>query len=240
MFSKYLPLLALFVASAQAGKRGLVWPWYNGGLNPGILNNGQGQVVAIYDYETYAPPSTNGNGGLGFIGMQRCLDCSSSPIGQLAARQKAQGWTTVFSLNEPDLAGISPSQAASWYKQWINPLAIKKALPSVTSDGSAGKGLDWVAQMISACGGGCYFDYINLVSVRFFGEWVMLTSTLFSIGTARTLPRSSRISPTHTTSSRYEKCICCSLHLLMRHPQNYKIVITEFALQNPSGGSSAQ
>ena len=47
-----------------------------------------------YDYETYAPPSTNGNGGLGFIGMQRCLDCDSSPVAQLKARQQAQGWAS--------------------------------------------------------------------------------------------------------------------------------------------------
>lgn len=26
------------------GKRGLVWPWYNGGLDPGKLNDGQGTV----------------------------------------------------------------------------------------------------------------------------------------------------------------------------------------------------
>jgi hypothetical protein len=26
------------------GKRGLVWPWYNGGLDPGRLNDGQGTV----------------------------------------------------------------------------------------------------------------------------------------------------------------------------------------------------
>ncbi len=47
-----------------------------------------------YDWETYAPPSTNGNGGLGFVGMQRCLDCDSSPISQLASRHAAQGWAS--------------------------------------------------------------------------------------------------------------------------------------------------
>lgn len=65
-----LAALALFVSTASAGKRGLAWPWYNGSLDPGKLNNGQGVTVAIYDWETYAPPSTNGNGGLGFIGTQ--------------------------------------------------------------------------------------------------------------------------------------------------------------------------
>ena len=80
--------------------------------------------MAIYDYETYPPPSSNGNGGLGFIGMQRCLDCPSSPIADLASRQAAQKWATVFSLNEPDINGISPAQAAAFHKQYINPLVI--------------------------------------------------------------------------------------------------------------------
>ncbi|KAF7970924.1 hypothetical protein HWV62_22560 [Athelia sp. TMB] len=79
------------------------------------------QIIYIVA-ETYAPPSTNGNGGLGFIGMQRCLDCSSSPIADLASRQAAQGWATVFTLNEPDINGITPAQAASWYIEYVNPL----------------------------------------------------------------------------------------------------------------------
>ena len=96
--------------------------------------------------------------------MQRCLDCSSSPIGELWNRFQQQQWATVFSLNEPDLPAnyVSPGDAANWYKQYINPLAIKKALPAISSSPSGGQGLDWLAQMVSACGGGCYADYINL------------------------------------------------------------------------------
>lgn len=59
-----------------------------------ILTFAVSLTVNSYDYETYAPPSTNGNGGLGFIGMQRCTDCSSSPIADLASRQAAQGWAS--------------------------------------------------------------------------------------------------------------------------------------------------
>jgi hypothetical protein len=81
-----------------------------------------------YDYETSAPSSSNGNGGLAFIGMQRCMDCISSPISQLAARQQQLGFTTVFTLNEPDLNGISPQQAADWYKQHISPLASRPCI----------------------------------------------------------------------------------------------------------------
>ncbi|KAJ6527109.1 glycosyl hydrolase catalytic core-domain-containing protein [Mycena capillaripes] len=187
------------------GKRGLVWPYYNSQLDPGRLNDGQGTVNVIYDYETYAPPSSNGNGGLAFIGMQRCLDCDSSPIWQLAQRQQQLGFATIFTLNEPDLNGISPWQAADWYKQHINPLAIKKALPAVTSSPNAGQGLDWVQQMINACGGGCFYDYIN---IHWYGE----NFAQFQ----------AHVNDAHA-----------------RFPDN-KIVITEFALQNPPGGQADQ
>jgi hypothetical protein len=67
--------------------------------------------------------------------MQRCLDCDSSPISKLASRQQQLKFSTVFTLNEPDLNGISPGQAADWYKQHINPLVrrfrMKIASPSL-------------------------------------------------------------------------------------------------------------
>jgi len=144
------------------GKRGLCWPFYNGPLDPAKFNDGSGSVNLIYDYETFAPPSSNGAGGLNFIGMQRCLDCDSSPISQLAARQKELGFSTLFTLNEPDINGISPQTAAQWYKENINPMAIKKALPAITSSTNPGQGLDWLQQMVDACAGQCFFDYINL------------------------------------------------------------------------------
>jgi len=157
-------LLALALAASPAlagsGKGGLDWTYYDGTLNPAEFNTGNGNVVAIYNYETYAPSPNNG--GLGFIGMQRCLDCTSSPVADLYTRWQQQGWATVFSLNEPDINGISPSEAASWYIEYINPLSIKKAIPSVTSSTSAGEGLSWAQEFISACAGQCYYDYINL------------------------------------------------------------------------------
>jgi len=143
----------------QAGhKRGLCWTFYNEPLDPSPFN--AGNVVAIYDYETTPPvPSA---GGLAFIGMQRCLDCDSSPIADLQTRYQQQQWATVFTLNEPDINGISPQTAATWYIQNINPLPIKKALPAVTSSTTTGQGLSWLSEFITACNGQCFFDYINL------------------------------------------------------------------------------
>ena len=62
-----LAFVALCASAVSAGKRGLAWPWCmwtflfyahiradatlfhidNGQLDPGVLNNGQGQVVAM-------------------------------------------------------------------------------------------------------------------------------------------------------------------------------------------------
>lgn len=58
MFAPSVAALALFFATAEAAKRGLAWPWYNGSLNPAKLHDGN--VAYIYDWETYTPPSTNG------------------------------------------------------------------------------------------------------------------------------------------------------------------------------------
>jgi len=165
------------------GKRGLCWPFYNGPLDPAKLNDGQGTVNLIYDYETFLPPSSNGNGGLNFIGMQRCLDCDSSPIADLASRQQQNGFSTLFTLNEPDINGITPQQAAAWYIQNINPIAIKKALPAVTASTQPGQGLDWLSQMLDACAGNCFFDYINLhhygASFQQFQDYVNAASQQF-------------------------------------------------------------
>ncbi|KAG8793504.1 hypothetical protein FRC12_002547 [Ceratobasidium sp. 428] len=74
--------------------------------------------------------------------MQATKDSASSLIGQLQTRAAQQGWNTVFSLNEPDVNGISAGDAANWYIQNINPLAISHLLTRID--------------------GRCYFDYVNI------------------------------------------------------------------------------
>ncbi|CAE6470969.1 unnamed protein product [Rhizoctonia solani] len=156
-----LVVLLLSFNLVCAGKRGIAWPWYNEGTNLNINQLASVNVQWLYNWETWRPSAT---GGLMFIGTQRCTDCPSSPIKELYARAIGQGWTTVFTLNEPDLpvGGTSPADAAGWYIRWINPLNITKAIPAVTSSTVAGQGLDWVDGFIRACAGQCFFDYINL------------------------------------------------------------------------------
>ncbi|CAE6489230.1 unnamed protein product [Rhizoctonia solani] len=146
---------------ASEGKRGLAWPWYNENTNldPAKLAQGNEHVQWIYNWETWRPANT---AHLNWIGMQRCMDCDSSPVSQLKKRANLQGWNIVLTLNEPDINGISPANAAKWYIQHVNPLQIKKAIPVVTSSANPGKGLDWVANFISACDGRCHFDFISL------------------------------------------------------------------------------
>ncbi|QRV80476.1 glycoside hydrolase family 128 protein [Ceratobasidium sp. AG-Ba] len=130
--------------SAMAGKRGIAWPWYNEGSNLDETNlaNGNGNVNWMYNWETWR--SAN-NKNVNWIGTQATMESSSSPISQLKTRAAQQGWNTVFSLNKPDLNGISPSTAANWYIHQ-----------------NSGQGLDWTAKFISACAGRCYFDYVNI------------------------------------------------------------------------------
>ncbi|TFL05085.1 hypothetical protein BDV98DRAFT_283538 [Pterulicium gracile] len=147
------------VVSAQS-KRGLAYPWFNEGENidPGRFTNG-GKVTWMYNWETWRPARTP---AVNFIGTQAKKDSAASPIGQLHNRWRQQGWTDVFSLNEPDFNDISPQEAVDWYLQHINPMTIRKGLPAVTSSTDAGKGLDWLQNFLNICNGRCYHDYINL------------------------------------------------------------------------------
>ncbi|KAF7358906.1 Glyco-hydro-cc domain-containing protein [Mycena sanguinolenta] len=149
------------------GKRGLCWPFYNSPLDPAKLNDGQGTVNLIYDYETFLPP---------------VLQRERRPELHRHATQQ-NGFSTLFTLNEPDINGITPQQAAAWYIQNINPIAIKKALPAVTASTQPGQGLDWLSQMLDACAGNCFFDYINLhhygASFEQFQDYVNSASQQF-------------------------------------------------------------
>ncbi|KAG8684156.1 hypothetical protein FRC08_013851 [Ceratobasidium sp. 394] len=155
----FITLISVFCVLIRTvfGKRGVAWPWFNENtpLDPERLVTSN--VVWMYNWETWRPSKTT---NLNWIGTQRCMDCDSSPIAQLPDR--AVGWDTILTLNEPDITGTLPADAAAWYIQHINPLNLKKATPAVTSSQSPGQGLDWLTQFISACAGNCYIDYINL------------------------------------------------------------------------------
>ena len=110
----------------------------------------------------------------------------------------------VFTLNEPDINGIAAADAAGWYKQNINPLAIKKAFPAVTSSSDAGKGLNWLDAFFSACGTDCYADYVNLVRSLFSSTIRVVLTKPSSTGTA---PASTTLSPTSRRRTLASTCV---------------------------------
>jgi len=77
------------------------------------------------------------------------------------------GVTRLFSSNEPDSAGqanLSPANAATVYKNYMQPFAgkAKLATPAITNGGSP-SGLTWLGNFLDACNG-CTFDLINVHS----------------------------------------------------------------------------
>ncbi|KAG9125536.1 hypothetical protein FRC07_007232, partial [Ceratobasidium sp. 392] len=109
-FTTFAAAVLAVAPSVLAGKRGLAWPWYNEGTNLDPAKLAGGQVNWIYNWETWRPAKTT---NLNWIGMQATKDSASSPISQLKTRAAQQGWNTVFSLNEPDINGISAGDAAN-------------------------------------------------------------------------------------------------------------------------------
>ena len=78
--------------------------------------------------------------------------------GWVAAVETAlsSGSSYIMGFNEPDMtsqANMSPSQAASFYKNFITPYSGRAKLisPAVTSSTTAGLGLSWFQEFISDC-----------------------------------------------------------------------------------------
>jgi hypothetical protein len=88
----------------------------------------------------------------------------------VAKARKNYNADAVLAFNEPDLCCatcgstcISPSNAASAYRQWIQPLQDKLDLgaPAVTNAVAPNMGIDWLSQFMSACSS-CTIDYIPI------------------------------------------------------------------------------
>ncbi|KZF22398.1 glycoside hydrolase family 128 protein [Xylona heveae TC161] len=89
----------------------------------------------------------------------------TSQWSEIASSAIENGATHLMSFNEPDQSSqsnLSPSDAASGYKQYMMPFAGKAKLgsPAVTNGGGQ-MGLTWLGNFIEACDG-CQIDYINL------------------------------------------------------------------------------
>jgi len=77
----------------------------------------------------------------------------------------AAGSSALLSFNEPDNAGqsnLDPATAASAHIQYMNPFQgqARISTPSITNSGTAGQGIDWLKQFVSACAGNCALDFV--------------------------------------------------------------------------------
>ncbi|KAJ3039312.1 hypothetical protein HDV00_012304 [Rhizophlyctis rosea] len=98
--------------------------------------------------------------------MQRTKDNIDTLLPRLQSLQKAGRTLTHFlGFNEPDMTGqaaLTPAQAASLWKQYINPL--KSSFPNMKIGAPAcsngGGGFQWFKDFLSQCNSGCTFDFI--------------------------------------------------------------------------------
>ncbi|KAL9011692.1 MAG: hypothetical protein Q9173_003486 [Seirophora scorigena] len=77
----------------------------------------------------------------------------------------SSGSPMIFASNEPDLreqANLSPAQAATVYKKYVQPFAGQVAIasPAITNGGGS-SGLGYLENFVRECGG-CHFDLINV------------------------------------------------------------------------------
>ncbi|KAF8609289.1 hypothetical protein BDV93DRAFT_484764 [Ceratobasidium sp. AG-I] len=92
----------------------------------------------------------------------------------------------IFGFNEPNQEGqsdMSPQDGAALWKEKIEPLRQKGCKLVSPATTSAPSGKKWVQDMLTACNGGCTFDYVGLhwydVSIDAFKAYVTDFHTTF-------------------------------------------------------------
>lgn len=119
-------------ASLVSALTGVSWA-YNWNMEPdGTLPNGVEYIPMLWGPKMYSGWSDAANSAL------------------------SSGSKYLMGFNEPDVASqanLSPSQAASDYKQYMTPYANQATLvsPAVSNSGSSGQGLDWMKSFLSEC-----------------------------------------------------------------------------------------
>lgn len=147
-------------SAVLAAKRGLAWPSDNH-FDPAIFKSSK--IDWLYDW---GQTNIAANDEFPFYVMQ----WNGGGIGNLASAVSSQKSTVVLGFNEPDNAGqanMSPADAASLWKQYIQPLkaqGVKLVTPAVTNGGS---GLAWMDQFFGNCTG-CTAD---AVAIHWYGGW---------------------------------------------------------------------
>lgn len=160
-FKTALTVLAI-TCCAFAGKRGLGWPSDNE-FNPGIFTSPG--VTFLYNW---GPTNTPLNTAFPFWVMQ----WGSGGIEQLASAVQTARPQVILGFNEPDnpsQSNLTPTEAASLWQQYIQPLAssgAKLISPAITNGGPP-SGTAWMDDFLQACSG-CQVDGI---AGHWYGGW---------------------------------------------------------------------
>ncbi|QRV96128.1 glycoside hydrolase family 128 protein [Ceratobasidium sp. AG-Ba] len=168
-FAAFSALVAVSqVLGAANPKRGLC---FAEGDNPGDIKlaNQTGTALTWTYNWGQSPPDylKTANTKLTYIPMQWGRD----GIANFASLVKAQGARTILTFNEPDFAtqsNITATEAASLWKQYIQPLhasGIRLGAPAVTN---APSGRQWLSDFLKACTG-CTIDF---VPIHWYGSGV--------------------------------------------------------------------
>ncbi len=146
-------------SSGYRGKRGLAY-------NDASLVNMFSSAPAVGWSYNWIPQSGGLSSDIPYI---PCLHDSSSAFtsvwAQAAEGAIANGGKWLFSMNEPDIstqANMSPTDAAAFWKQWMEPYAGKIGLvaPAVSSGVGPNMGADWLKQFLAACSD-CTIDAVG-------------------------------------------------------------------------------
>ncbi|KAE8449253.1 hypothetical protein EG329_008420 [Mollisiaceae sp. DMI_Dod_QoI] len=144
---------------SSSKKRGLAFN--DASILSGFLSSSS-QVSWAYNWGSTA----SGLSGLEYIPMLWGLGSDHTNGWSSAASSAiAAGAPALLGFNEPDYSGqanLSPSDAASGWKEYMQPFAGKAKLvsPAVTNGGSP-MGLTWIENFISACSG-CTIDRVAI------------------------------------------------------------------------------
>ncbi|KAI0267652.1 glycosyl hydrolase catalytic core-domain-containing protein [Gloeopeniophorella convolvens] len=148
----------VYARQTSNSKRGLAWPSDNT-FDPAVFEAG-GLTTWLYDW---GPTNTAKNAEFPFYPMQ----WNTGGIDSLASVVSQTQPDVVMGFNEPDnaaQANISPADAATYWKQYFNPLKSS----GVTLLSPAVNDITWLDSFFSACADGCIVDAIAL---HWYGGW---------------------------------------------------------------------
>lgn len=179
-----LPTLVIGANYTRSAKRGLIY--IPNALTPQDNNvwvQSGTDLTWYYNYG-YAPSSAISAAGLTFVPMLFSSTTTGTTVFKDAITALIKAGTKVpyiMTFNEPDGStasggsNIAPVVAAETWKREVEPLrqlGVKVGAPAVTGSQD---GFTWLANFLTACAGGCTFDFMT---AHWYGNFEGMASHL--------------------------------------------------------------